>query len=141
MKAGFTFGRPTPVVSIAVSASRVLTFETDPLAPSNSQTYLLLGKLLPDVIKVIAPSGFEISLNGIAWDTELETAKDFYGAVYVRLNSGTEGTYAGNISHECEGYATANVAVSGTVVADNVIAVDATDWFIFDSTYKQVWSK
>jgi hypothetical protein len=140
VKQGILFGRPTALVFMRLSASRQLTFSAVAGSPSSSQAYTLVAKNLTEAPKLIAPAGFEISLNGLDWDDELVTAVDYYGPVYVRLNAAEAGTYAGNISHASAGAATMNLAVSGVAAEEHMVLLNPTTWLEYADDNKVLWS-
>ena len=107
-----------------ISTTGTLTPFTTPVSvPSAPQTYTVEGSNLTDDIVLTAPSGFEISTDGIDYFS-IRTLTQSGGIVapatiYVRLHSLSIGTPSGNITHTSTDATTRNVAVSGTVTSGN----------------------
>ena len=103
-----------------ITTSGTLTpFSSQPGVPSTPQTYTVSGSNLTADISIAAPTGFEIKTGIGEYGPSLTLP---YGAgtvaptsIDVRLNSATEGTPSGNISHTSVDATTRNVAVSGAV--------------------------
>ncbi len=101
--------------------------------PSSVQTYTVSGQDLTGNIIITPPAGYEVSANGgTTWITAPSTLVLTPAAgvvasttISVRLNAGSAGTYAGNITHESAGAATRNVAVTGVAAASS-LTVTAT---------------
>ena len=87
--------------------------------PSAAQTYTVSGSNLTTGISITAPSGFELSTDGSSYSSNLTLAQSGGSVatttIYVRLNSATEGTFSGNITHTSAGATQVDVPVSGVV--------------------------
>jgi hypothetical protein len=76
---------------------------------------------------VTAPSGFQLSLDGTTWSSNVtltQTAGTIpVTTINVRLNATTAGNYSGNITHTSTGATTINLPVTGTAVNPPSITV------------------
>ena len=115
----------TPVITIT---GTLADFSMQPGTASATQQYIVAGSGLTGDVVVTAPEKFELSTDGAAFSTSLSlspvdgTLADT--AIYVRLNSETEGTYTGEISHVSEGAITQTLAVSGSVANEFTLTVE-----------------
>ena len=118
-----------------ITISGTLTpFSAQPGVPSTAQTYSVAGSNLTDNISITAPTGFELSTNGTTYLSGL-TLNQTGGTVssttvYVRLNSATEGSFGGNITHISSGASTKNVAVSGNVLYINALRFGSSNAYV-----------
>lgn len=93
--------------------------------PCPTQSYILSGTNISADVVVTAPTGFEISIDQIAWvappasitigqngPTTIPTT-----TIFVRLNTPTLGTYTGVISHSATDAASVYVSVDGVRAA------------------------
>ena len=105
-----------PMITVTGSLS---AFSAEPGIPSTDQTYTVSGASLGDDITINAPSGFELSTDGVNYYSSLTlTQSDGSVAdtlIYIRLSSEVEGDYSGSIEHTSSGADQVDLAVSGTV--------------------------
>jgi pectin methylesterase-like acyl-CoA thioesterase len=92
--------------------------------PGSAQTYTVSATNLTGNLTIAPPGGFEVSANGgTTWfgSTPLTLAPSSgtiaATQIRVRLNTGTAGSYGGNITHSSNGASTVNVVVSGTATS------------------------
>ena len=123
-------GAVTANPSITITGTPLSAFTTNQGNPSAVQTYTVSGSNLTSDIVLTAPSGYEISKDGINF-AGTQTLTNSSGTVAsttisVRLTGTTVGTPSGDISHVSSGASTQNVAVSGTVTGNPTITVTGT---------------
>lgn len=90
--------------------------------PSAAQNFILVGSSLIDDVTLTAPAPFEVSLHetfGYAATIDVPQSGGTLDptTIYVRMNSGSGGSFNGTIAISSPGAATALVGVSGTAVA------------------------
>jgi hypothetical protein len=102
----------------------ILTGEVEPLfsvegLPSEEITsYYLSSDDLTQDIAVVAPNPFEISTSTEGpWGNTLNLTPSFEGTIYIRLNSPTVGTFAGDITHNSPGATEVTLRVEGETLA------------------------
>ena len=99
--------------------------------PSAPQSYALQALNLTNPLIVTAPTGFEVSSDGITYAATLNlgSANGNY-TIRVRLSGAARGSYSGNVTNESTGANTPNnVAVSG-----NTFAAPATYFLVTGAT-------
>ena len=109
-----------PGAEPTINTSGTLTaFNTETGVPSAAQTYTVSGSNLTTGISITAPTGFELSTDGSSYSSNLTLAQSGGSVeattIYVRLNSATEGTFSGNITHTSGSATQVDVPVSGVV--------------------------
>jgi len=108
----------TPTLSL--SASSLTGFGSVSGTPSFSQSYIISGVILSNVVTVSAPAAFEVSVDNTSFSptVSLSPVSGTLSNVslYVRLAaSATVGNYTGAVSHTSTGATTRDLSVSGTV--------------------------
>ncbi len=124
-------GSVTALPLITVSPSSLSGFTTIEGTPSTTQNYTVSGANLTADISILAPSGFTISTNAITGFGSSLTLTQIGGSIasttiFVRLTGIAQGTPSGDISHTSTGAVTKNVAVDGTVNANNTPTISVT---------------
>ena len=131
-----------PSTNPTITTSGTLSpFSTTPGIPSAAQTYTVSGSNLAADISIIAPTGFQISIDGTNYYPS-RTLTQSSGSVplttiYVRL-TGAEGTFNDNITHTSTGAMARNVAVSGTASncsTVNLVAAEDTYMSGYNTDY------
>ncbi len=89
---------------------------------STTQYYVINATALTAPLEIIAPSGFEVSLNYKSGYSEKTVLNPIGGNVtnrfvYVRFSPSSIGANSGNIANVSSGSTTANVAVTATAIA------------------------
>lgn len=114
-------GTGTPLVQTSVG-SLSTQFVTNTGTASTTQSFTTTGSNLTGAGTVTAPTGYEVSLDGISFASTKNlplTGSVFTGqpvTIYVRLAAATGvGTYNGNVTISSAGAVTRNVAVTGIV--------------------------
>ncbi len=103
--------------TISVSGTPLSEFSSEPVVPSDEQSYSVVGRNLTEDITVTAPADFEVSLSSGGTFGPSVALPAAGGDVFVRMNAASEGTPFGDIEHTSAGASTVNVGVSGSVVA------------------------
>ena len=124
-----------PLGPTITTAGTLTAFSSTPGTPSAAQTYTVSGSNLTEGILITPPAGFELSTDGTNYHPTL-TLPQSGGTVgsttiHVRLNSLTEGSFSGNITHTSAGATQRDVAVSGTVITP------LTEWIAYNDV---AWS-
>jgi hypothetical protein len=112
-----------PPTGPTITTSGTLTpFSSSPGVPSTAQTYTVSGSHLTNDVMITPPAGFEIYTASTGWVASPNSIPLAQGGgtveattISVRLNSATEGTPSGNITHVSSGATERDIAVSGTV--------------------------
>ena len=105
----------TTVPSISVSGTPLSEFSSEPGVPSSEQSYAVTGWSLTEEIEVTAPADFEVAAaSGGPFGASMVLPRSG-GEVFVRMNTASEGSPSGVVSHSTAGATTVDVAVSGTV--------------------------
>ncbi len=132
-------GTVTANPSVTITGTPLSAFTTNQGNPSAVQTYTVSGSNLTADVALTAPTGFEISTNGINF-AGTQTLTQSSGTVAsttisVRLTGTTVGSPSGNITHATTGVTTQNVAVSGTVntVLTPIISITGTPLSAFST--------
>jgi hypothetical protein len=122
-----------PLIKVAAQSAPTISvtgtladFSTLPGTSSDLQEYSVAGSDLTGEVAITAPDGFELSADGLTFSSTLSLSP-LDGVLtettlYVRLNSETEGTFGGEISHTSEGAVTQNLAVTGSVAYKYTLA-------------------
>ena len=119
-----------PAVAAITTISELTTFNSQPGVPSEYQTYTVSGSSLTADILINAPTGFEVSLDGLTFSPSLSLSQ-IDGVVNpvtvaVRMVSSDPGPQSGLISHTSVGATQADVAVTGEVEELRMAALAAT---------------
>jgi len=124
-----------------VTPTIVATSTPDPMYniagnPSEDDSfYSLSGDNLTGPITVTAPTGFEVSTNGLdGWASSLEVSLDYNANIYVRLVSSVVGPHSGDITHSSQGASTVLVRVEGETYAPPVVWNITANFSSFDHT-------
>lgn len=114
-------GTGTPLIQTSVSTLST-QFITNTGTASTAQTFTTTGSNLTGAGTVTAPSGYEVSLDGVSFASTKNlplTGSVFTGqpvTIYIRLAAATSvGTYNGNVAISSSGAVTRNVSVTGIV--------------------------
>lgn len=112
------FNVTTP--TLTATPTSLAGFATTAGSASQAQTYALTGTALVSPVTVTAPAGFEVSLDGLTYNTSVVAAPVAINGtgqtVYVRLTGASLGVVNGNVTNVV-GSTSASVAVSGSVIA------------------------
>lgn len=112
---GLHFGTKKPVPEI-MYVGLMNPFTTVVGTPSNAQGYKLQGKNLRGDVKIVAPEGFEISIDaGKTYAKSVVVPAAFADNIWVRLTGAKTGNFDGSIGHKSEGAADASIPVTGIV--------------------------
>ena len=127
------------VTGIVVDATPILTLSTNSLSgfsslsgdPSALQSYTVSGSNLKGPITVTAPSGYEVSQDGIAYAASQILAPTSGVLTEIPLqvrlsSSAATGAVSGNVTHTGGGITAQNLAVSGTVTGFTGPAITST---------------
>jgi hypothetical protein len=81
--------------------------------------YTVTGQDLTENIIVVAPTHFEIALDGAngPWASTLTLPPSFDGTIFVRINSSVVGEHSGDITHNSSGATEATIRVEGETLA------------------------
>ncbi len=101
--------------TIVVGGAQLQNFSTFVGTPSAAQSYTVTGQFLTEDIVVVAPAQFEVSSDGTTYLPQISLSPTYNGLVYVRMTGATEGSYAGNITHNSTGAAEVVKGVTGAV--------------------------
>jgi endonuclease G, mitochondrial len=135
IKAGTAWADVMPASGPAATFSITGTlsaFSQTTASPGPEQSYNIIGTDLTTNVTLVPPAGFEISkTSGSGFVTSLgslvySAAEVIAGkTIYVRLNSATNGSYSGNITHTSSGseFTQANKSVSGSNTAKCVLSL------------------
>ena len=121
-----------PAVGEIELSGSLTVFETEEGTPSEAQSYGVKGIDLEEEIRVEAPSGFEVSDDGSNWTDLMKLAADFDGLMYVRMTGAVAGSFLGQIKHSSAGAVTRNLAVIGTVQAEEEPGEPELDFEFFE---------
>jgi len=124
----------TPTVSVTVSEAPAITVDPAELQPfsttvgaaSRGEDFDISGTNLTADVTVTPPEGFEVSRDGISYQTASLTipSSDFAGpfplTLAARLSGASQGSFTGSIAVASEGAAPQTVAVSGRVFAPSL---------------------
>jgi hypothetical protein len=130
------------VINIALTGNSAATLSSSPAqlteiativgTPSMAYAISLSGVKLSDTVKVVAPAGFQLSIDSVfttpvtSLNFNIPTAAVLANTkVYVRYNPSIAGTSSGNVAISSTGAATRNIAVTGRALAPNAKAVAA----------------
>jgi hypothetical protein len=132
-------GTVNAIPTITITGTPLTPFSTVVGTPSATQNYTVSGTNLIDNIVLTAPTGFEISTNAGSGFGASVTLTPISGSVtampiYVRLTGTSVNTPSGNITHTSTDATTQNVAVNGTVIANDGILVIETPIAAFTTT-------
>jgi Putative Ig domain/Cadherin domain len=119
--AGTFFAATTPTITLNPATPTLSAFTTTAGTASAAQTFSVTGSNLTTDVTVTAPTGFEVSKDGMSY-TLSQTLTQSAGVVasttiYVRIAASTAAGSlpSANVTLTSTGATTANVAVSGTV--------------------------
>jgi pectate lyase len=121
-------GTTQSMVAVIPSISELTGFtQAGSSTPSSTQSYTVTGNNLTNNVVITPPAHFQISTDGgSTWidSTSSITLSVSSGSIVgqpvnvsVRLNASSSGVYSGTIIHASAGASSANVAVSGVVLA------------------------
>ncbi|HPS40012.1 MAG TPA: chitobiase/beta-hexosaminidase C-terminal domain-containing protein [Candidatus Cloacimonadota bacterium] len=103
---------PSPVITVTGTLEPFACIVNNP--SEEIQSYTLTGSNLNGSLIVTAPTGFQLSVNGVdGWESILTLASNYNGQVYVRMLGTENRTYEGNITHSSLGATQVDLPVSG----------------------------
>jgi pectin methylesterase-like acyl-CoA thioesterase len=121
--------------TVVVSSNTLPAFTQTIGAPGATQNYSVSGQNLTGNITVTAPANYQVSLDGITWNTSVTIAPSSgivaSTPISVRLNASGPGSFGGNITNASAGATTRNVAISGTAVVPPSLVVSDTALLTF----------
>jgi hypothetical protein len=109
----------TPTVNVTGSAFGA--FSTTAGTPSAAQTVSVSGSNLTGNLTVTAPTGFQVSSNGVDFSSSVSLTPSSGSVaattISVRLSGASAGSFSGDVSFASTGATTQTRAVSGTVAS------------------------